>query len=137
MRDIQVDEDGELRCAYCGGKHFTEKRTFRAKAAAGTAGVLTVGLAGAAAGLLAKKKLRCQLCGKYNKMGNAQPYRPDGQAPEPEPEKRLSPQDQAVQDRIARQQRQGYKPPKKTPPNPGSSRAGQFITVKKPMRPGG
>lgn len=74
MEDIRVDEDGVLRCWKCGGKHFSEKRTGRAKLIGGTAGVLTLGIAGAAAPLLAKKKLCCQTCGQYNRMGNAQPF---------------------------------------------------------------
>ncbi|WP_336819020.1 hypothetical protein [Gordonia sp. MMO-8] len=76
MMDIQVDENGDLRCANCGGKHFTEKRTTRAKLAGGGAAVLTVGVAGAAAPLATKKKLQCKLCGTYNKQGNAQPFTP-------------------------------------------------------------
>lgn len=74
MQDIQVDDNGDFRCAHCGSKHFTEKRTRRAKVIGVTTGVATVGLAGAAAPLVAKKKLDCQACGAYNKMGNAQPY---------------------------------------------------------------
>lgn len=80
MKDIQVDQDGELRCATCGGKHFTEKRTVRAKAAGGGAAVLTFGIAGAAAPLMTKKKLQCKLCGAYNKVGNAQPFEPTTEA---------------------------------------------------------
>lgn len=74
MLDIQVDEDGELRCGKCGGRHFTEKRTRRAKVIGITAGVATLGIAGAVTPLVAKKKLRCQLCGAYNQTGNAQAY---------------------------------------------------------------
>lgn len=41
-----------------------------------TAGIATVGVAGAAAPLIAKQKLYCQACGTYNQMGAAKPYRP-------------------------------------------------------------
>lgn len=76
MRDIQLDDNGDFRCAACGGKNFSQKRTRRAKVMGVTAGVATLGVAGAAAPLIAKKKLYCQACGTYNQMGNAQPYKP-------------------------------------------------------------
>ncbi|QDH47620.1 membrane protein [Gordonia phage Madeline] len=76
MQDIQLDTNGDFRCANCGGKNFSEKRTRRAKVIGVTAGVATVGLAGAAAPLVAKKRLYCQACGVYNRMGDAQPYAP-------------------------------------------------------------
>ncbi|GAA3963095.1 hypothetical protein [Gordonia caeni] len=81
MKDIQVDEAGELRCATCGGKNFTERRTNRARLGGGAAGVLTFGVAGAAAPLLTKKKLRCQACGAFNQTGNAQRF--TGNSPSP------------------------------------------------------
>ncbi|WLP90260.1 hypothetical protein [Gordonia sp. NB41Y] len=76
MDDIQIDDAGNLRCSHCGGRNFSEKRTRRSKVIGVSAGVATVGIAGAAAPLVAKKKLYCQACGTYNKMGNAQPYSP-------------------------------------------------------------
>lgn len=63
MRNVRVDTAGELRCWSCGGTTFREKRTFRSKLAVGVGALLT------------KKKLKCQLCGEYNDVGNAQPYR--------------------------------------------------------------
>ena len=78
MEDIRIDKDGLPRCWNCGSKGFTEKRTFRAKATAVGAGLLTVGVAGGAAALLTKKKLKCQRCGKYNDTGSGKPY--DGPA---------------------------------------------------------
>lgn len=66
MQDIRVDEDGNQRCWKCGGKNFTQKRTFRAKAI----GVPTV-VVGA---LATKKKLQCQSFGEYNDVGNAKPW---------------------------------------------------------------
>ncbi|AZV00668.1 hypothetical protein SEA_ENALISNAILO_17 [Gordonia phage EnalisNailo] len=81
MQDVQVDSDGAFRCWNCGGKNLSAKRTRRAKVtgtAAGAAGVLVTGGVGAVAALggtlATKKKLYCQACGAYNKMGNAQPF---------------------------------------------------------------
>lgn len=74
MKDIRVDDQGRQRCWNCGGLHFTQKRTARAKVAGGTAAVLTFGVAGAAAPLVTKKKLKCQSCGEYNDVGSAKPY---------------------------------------------------------------
>jgi DNA-directed RNA polymerase subunit RPC12/RpoP len=62
MKDIRIDQDGELRCWNCGSKGFTEKRTFRSKALVGVGALMT------------KKKLKCQVCGEYNDTGNARPY---------------------------------------------------------------
>ncbi len=59
MRDVRIDQDGELRCWNCGAKGFTEKRTLRSKALVGVGALLT------------KKKLKCQVCGEYNDTGNA------------------------------------------------------------------
>lgn len=39
MKDVQIDDNSEMRCWNCGGKGFTEKRTARSKAAVGV-GVL-------------------------------------------------------------------------------------------------
>jgi DNA-directed RNA polymerase subunit RPC12/RpoP len=61
MKDIQVDEDGNLRCATCGGKHFQGRRTTRAH----VIGFVTLG----AGALLTQKKLRCLQCGAYNYQG--------------------------------------------------------------------
>lgn len=66
LRDVRVDKDGDLRCWNCGGKHFLAKRTGRAH----IVGYLTVSIGA----LVTKKKLKCYQCGKYNQVGNAQPY---------------------------------------------------------------
>lgn len=62
MKNVRMDSDGDLRCWNCGSRGFTEKRTFRAKAALGVAALAT------------KKKLKCQACGKYNDVGRAEPF---------------------------------------------------------------
>lgn len=76
MEDIQVDGNGDLRCSNCGGKNFAQKRTRRAKVIGVTAGIATIGVAGALAPFIAKQKLYCQACGTYNQMGAAKPFRP-------------------------------------------------------------
>lgn len=63
MRDIRVDENGDHRCANCGGKNFTLKRTRRSKVAVGVGTFAT------------KKKKQCQDCGEYNKLGSAVPIK--------------------------------------------------------------
>jgi hypothetical protein len=75
MRNVRVDTTGELRCWHCGCTSFTEKRTFRAKVIGVTVGVATVGIYGVVAPLLTKKKMKCRICGDYNDVGNAQPYK--------------------------------------------------------------
>ena len=62
MMNIRIDDQGEQRCYWCGGKHFTQKRTFRAKATLGVGALVTA------------KKLQCQTCGRYNKTGRAVPF---------------------------------------------------------------
>ena len=75
MKDVCIDADGNLRCWNCGGREqFTHKRTMRAKVIGVGAGVATLGVAGAVAPLVTKKKLKCLLCGEYNQTGNARPY---------------------------------------------------------------
>jgi hypothetical protein len=56
-----MDFDGTLRCWSCGSSNFEHKRTARSKVAFGVAA------------LAAKKKLKCQACGKWNDVGNAKP----------------------------------------------------------------
>jgi hypothetical protein len=63
MRNVRVDTKGELRCWNCGSATFREKRTLRSKVLVGVGSLLT------------KKKLKCQLCGEYNDVGHAQPYK--------------------------------------------------------------
>lgn len=63
MRNIRVDTEGELRCWHCGSTAFKEKRTLKSKVAFGVGA------------LLAKKKLKCQVCSQYNQTGRAQPYK--------------------------------------------------------------
>lgn len=80
MKDIQLDSDGNFRCWNCGGRNFSEKRTRRSKVVGAGAGVVVAPVA--AVGILAaKKRLWCQACAEYNKMGNAQPYTPRTAAP--------------------------------------------------------
>lgn len=60
MKDVVVKLNS-LVCWKCGtADQFIEKRTMRAKAIGGFAALLTA------------KKLKCKVCGEYNKMGNAQ-----------------------------------------------------------------
>ena len=66
MKDVRIDEDGELRCWNCGSKGFKSKRTLRSKALVGVGALVT------------KKKLKCEVCGEYNDTGNAKRY--DGPA---------------------------------------------------------
>lgn len=63
MRNVRVDTKGELRCWNCGSTSFREKRTLRSKALIGVGAMLT------------KKKMKCQVCGQYNDVGDAQPYK--------------------------------------------------------------
>lgn len=130
MKDIQVDEDGELRCATCGGKHFHDRRTGTAH----VVGFVTVGIGA----LATKKKLRCKLCGAYNRQGNAQPYKPrsDMSSAEPPTSYTVEPgshldrhsSDMSMKERDRRE--------KATPPPPRSSRGGQYLAMKKPgLRP--
>ncbi|UQE74190.1 hypothetical protein MYK68_15880 [Gordonia sp. PP30] len=129
MDDIQIDEDGAFHCAKCGGTNFSEKRTTRAKVGGGAAAVFTFGIAGAAAPLLTKKKLWCQQCGTYNKMGNAQPYVPSGTAPP------KSAVDLAQDEARAKMERNAAQRAAREAGAPSSGRAGQYLTVKKPMKP--
>lgn len=62
MKNVRMDENGDLRCWNCGGKGLLAKRTFRSKIAVGVGALLT------------KKKLKCQTCGEYNDSGNAAPF---------------------------------------------------------------
>ncbi len=63
MRNVRVDTTGELRCWHCGCASMKEKRTFRSKALFGVSSLLT------------KQKLKCRICGEYNDVGNAEPYK--------------------------------------------------------------
>lgn len=74
MRNVRVDDEGVLRCWNCGSTGFTEKRTARSKWLTLILGVLTVGIWLIVMALLTKKKLKCQVCGEYNDVGNAQPW---------------------------------------------------------------
>lgn len=76
MKNVKVDQEGNLRCWKCGGKQFLAKRTGRAH----VIGYLTVGVGA----LATKKKLKCQQCGEYNQVGNAEPYA-ERAVPKPEP----------------------------------------------------
>lgn len=70
MKDILVDQAGELRCPSCHGRNFEAKRTTRAK--------VTVGVGA----LLLPKRMKCMQCGTYAKVGDATPWR-DPQRPDP------------------------------------------------------
>jgi hypothetical protein len=63
MKDVRVDTVGELRCWHCGCTSFTEQRTMRSKVLVGVGALLT------------KKKLKCRICGEYNDLGSARPYK--------------------------------------------------------------
>ncbi|GAB40968.1 hypothetical protein [Gordonia sputi] len=129
MKDIQVDADGNFRCWSCGGRNFSEKRTRRAKIIGLTAGVATVGVAGAAAPLVAKKRLYCQGCGEYSKMGNAQPYAAPASRVKP-----AAPVDQSIADRAERLAWQRSQPVRHRPSTEASKMEGKFLEVKKPIR---
>lgn len=64
MRDVQVDDEGRLRCPSCGGAQFDRERT----AAAKITGTATIGVGV----FLTKKRMRCLVCGEWSKSGNAQ-----------------------------------------------------------------
>jgi hypothetical protein len=66
VKDVRIDEEGELRCWNCGGKGLLAKRTGRAH----IVGFVTVGVGA----LATKKKLKCQTCGEYNDTGSAKPF---------------------------------------------------------------
>jgi hypothetical protein len=63
MKDVRVDTAGELRCWNCGSASFREKRTMRSKVIVGVGALVT------------KKKLKCNVCGEYNDVGSAKPYK--------------------------------------------------------------
>ncbi|GJM38280.1 MAG: hypothetical protein DHS20C19_16470 [Acidimicrobiales bacterium] len=65
MKDVEIDKDGSLRCWSCGGKNLDSQRTRRSFVGLGVSALAT------------QKKLKCQQCGKYNQVGNAQPYTRD------------------------------------------------------------
>lgn len=70
MKNAQIDIDGELRCAKCGGTNFLDKRTGRAH----IVGFVTVGVGA----LATKKKLKCQSCGTMNDTGSTDRYKGGG-----------------------------------------------------------
>ena len=57
MSNIRYDSNGEMRCYWCGFRHFTHKRTFASKATLGVGALLT------------GKKAKCQRCNQYNNLG--------------------------------------------------------------------
>lgn len=61
MRNVRVDEHGDLVCWKCGNRNLISKRTARSKVIVGVGALAT------------KKKLKCQACGEYNDVGNAKP----------------------------------------------------------------
>ena len=64
MKNIRIDQDGNLRCWKCGasGDALLYKRTARSKVLFGVGALAT------------KKKIKCQVCGEYNDTGNAEPW---------------------------------------------------------------
>ena len=75
MRDVLIDDEGNLRCPKCKTGTFDRERTVKAK----TAGFLTVG-----PGLfLLPKRMRCLACGTISKSGNAKPLNPPGRQSKP------------------------------------------------------
>lgn len=61
MRNVRVDEHGNLVCWKCGTGNLLPKRTTRSKVIVGVGALAT------------KKKLKCLACGEYNDTGNAKP----------------------------------------------------------------
>lgn len=68
MEDVQVDDEGDLRCPRCGARAFRQKRSLAAKLAL----VPTVGIGT----LAAPKRLKCLACGVLLRAGNAKRVRP-------------------------------------------------------------
>ncbi|MCK9922656.1 hypothetical protein MXD61_12370 [Frankia sp. AgPm24] len=72
MKQGVLDEDGQVRCPKCRSVSFRTKRSFKAKAGIGIAGVATLGVGGAAGALAAPKRIKCLACGELFKA-RAQP----------------------------------------------------------------
>lgn len=85
MRNVRIDQDGQLHCWRCGATSFTEKRTGRSKWATAIMGILTLGIWLLVMVLFTKKKLKCRSCGAYNDVGNAQPLNPPAPQHPPPP----------------------------------------------------
>ncbi len=66
MKDILIDQDGDLRCPKCKGKNFDHKRSFKAKATFGVGA------------LLLPKRIKCLTCGEMSKGGDAKRWRDPG-----------------------------------------------------------
>lgn len=60
MKDVLIDQAGQLRCPNCKGKNFDTQRSLKAKVMFGVGA------------LLAPKRLKCLNCGEMSKGGNAQ-----------------------------------------------------------------
>jgi Zn finger protein HypA/HybF involved in hydrogenase expression len=71
MRDILIDQTGQLRCPKCGGRNFDAQRSLKAKVMFGVGA------------LLAPKRLKCLNCGEMSKGGNAQPWNDPSITPPP------------------------------------------------------
>lgn len=85
-KSVRIDADGELRCWNCGSKNLETRRKTGGKLIGATVGVVALGPIGVAGALAAKKRIRCQGCGKYNETGNPQPWAaPDATDVDPEP----------------------------------------------------
>jgi hypothetical protein len=72
MRDVRVDQHGDLHCWNCLSTNFERKRTVRSK------------LMSAVGGRASNKKLKCRVCGQYNDVGHEKQIDvPDTPAPAP------------------------------------------------------
>lgn len=79
MKQVCIDESGELRCWKCGSKNLETRRTSGGKFFGAAVGIVALGPLGAAGALAAKKRIRCQGCGQYNETGNPQKWVPPKQ----------------------------------------------------------
>ncbi len=80
MKNGVLGEDGQVWCPTYGSVSFRLKRSFKAKAGIGIAGVATLGVGAAAGALAAPKRIKCLACGELFKA-RADP----GPAPAPRP----------------------------------------------------
>jgi hypothetical protein len=72
MRDVRVDQHGDLHCWNCLSTNFERKRTARSR------------LMSALGGGSSDKKLKCRVCGHYNDVGHEKQIDvPDAPAPAP------------------------------------------------------
>jgi hypothetical protein len=60
MKDVLIDQEGQLRCPKCKGANLDLQRSLKSKV------IFGVGA------LLAPKRIKCLACGELSKAGNAQ-----------------------------------------------------------------